>query len=236
MHSFNRNHRWSDPRDEDCLAAYDWLRAEISIVLDSERKKQLYRQQGNIFGQARRKSNAAATPATSVDRGRRMSRDRLSSRAKSPGNRSSSGKPAKEQRLKGSTARPIAYSRPSSTSIGGRRFSETRGPGDRPSRTPDGQRRYWRPGDSSKSPGGTRNVRKLGAGSRSPGGTARPRGFWGKDPRRGYSPKPNKDDNPKSPRDVDTTGSGSKPICFQWEKTGSCRFGANCRYSHSLVN
>ena len=53
------------------MPAYNWLRAEIAKVLDSQRKQALYQQQGNLFGQARNSRSAKSmTPAISVERGR----------------------------------------------------------------------------------------------------------------------------------------------------------------------
>ena len=86
--------------------------------------------------------------------------------------------------------RPLAYSRPPNISPGGRKLSATRKAGGRPSLTPEGQRRCWKPGDASSSPSGIRDARGCGAGSRSPSVARRPRGYLGPGPRRGCSPRP----------------------------------------------
>ena len=223
---FNTQPGWTGPHDDDCQAACDWLRSETSTVLDVERERALYEQQGNLFGRARNRVPKSLAPATSVDRGRKMSRGHAQD-AEPPRSQSSYGNPESERKRSGDegTELPIAYSRPASTRTNGRRFSESRKPGDRPSLTPDGGRRFWRPGDASKSPGGTRNIRHMGTRSRSPRGTNRPRGYWDKDPRKGFSSKPGAREGNKSSLNVDSTGSSEPKICFEWLRTSSCRKG-----------
>ena len=168
-----------------------------------------------ISGKQRSRPVTPVTPRHSRDSSQlgqhpTPSRNRPSA-GRSPGRANSGSRSRESRRGAGHQARAsvkISVSRPASSSGGGRRYSETRKPGDRPSWTPNGSRGYWRPADGSRSPGGTKLSRR-GGFSRSHKCSNRPRSYWGRDPRKGYSPRViTRQGRSASPRVIDATASG----------------------------